>query len=128
MEPSLSRITLTERFVATTKVEGAERSDFFDARTPGLALRVTAGRRKTWTLHFTSPRDGKRARLTIGTYPATSLADARRKAIESKALLQEDPPRDPRDVMIAVEGGAMTVAGLLPLYLAKPHRRTGLFA
>jgi hypothetical protein len=53
--------------------------------------------------------------LTIGTYPTTSLADARRKAIESKALSQDDPPRDPRDVMIATEGGAMTVAGLLPL-------------
>jgi integrase len=122
---SLSRITLTDRFVATTKVEGTDRADFFDARTPGLALRVTAGSRKTWTLHFTSPRDGKRARLTIGTYPATSLADARRKVIESRALLQENPPRDPRDVMVAAEGGAMTVAGLLPLYLAKPHRRTG---
>jgi integrase len=39
-------------------------------------------------------------------------------------VLQEDPPRDPRDAG-AGQAGAMTVAALVPLYLDKPHRRTG---
>lgn len=120
----MPRLALTDRFVATTKVDG-DRADYFDARTPGLALRVAAGGRKAWTMHFTSPRNTKRVRMTLGTYPGTTLADARRKAIEARALLQEDPPRDPRDVMAANEAGAMTIAGLIPLYLEKPNKRTG---
>ena len=49
---------------------------------------------------------------------------ARGKALEARAYLQEDPPRDPRDA-IAGRASAMTVAALVPLYLDKPHRRTG---
>jgi integrase len=119
----MPRLALTDRFVAGVKV--AERVDYFDAKTRGLALRASSAGRKAWTLIFTSPKDGKRARMTLGTYPATSLAEARTRATEARGYLDEKPPRDPRDVMIAEAAGAMTVAALIPLYLEKPHRRTG---
>jgi integrase len=61
----------------------------------------------------------------LGTYPGTSLAEARRTAFEARGLLQESSPRDPREVMAAQEGGALTVSGLLPSYIEKPHKRTG---
>jgi hypothetical protein len=116
------RVMLTDRFCAT--VTPPARTDYFDEQVAGLALRVTEQGHRSWSYLFTSPRDGRRARVSLGTYPATSLAGARGKALEARAYLQEDPPRDPRDA-IAGRAGAMTVAALVPLYVDKPHRRTG---
>jgi integrase len=111
------RLVLTDRFVAG--VRATERADYFDEKTPGLALRVSAGRHKAWTFHFTSPKDGKRARLTLGAFPASSLAAARARAIEARGYLQGQPPRDPRDVMAQHEAGAMTVSDMIRSYLEK---------
>jgi integrase len=77
------RVKLTDRFCATAKAN--ERVEYFDAATKGLALRVSPTA-KTWCFHYT--RSGQRARLTIGTYPATSLAAARTSVIEARAALE----------------------------------------
>jgi integrase len=88
------KLLLTDRFCERAKAQSGEvQSDYFDETVSGLALRVSL-ERKTWTLHFSSPTNGKRARLTLGTYPATSLGSARTKALEAKALVEEG--RDPR--------------------------------
>src|SRR5262249_24673255 len=50
------------------------------------------GRAKSWTLHYS--RNGKRIRLTFGTYPSLSLAAARSKALEAKAEIEAG--HDPR--------------------------------
>jgi Arm DNA-binding domain len=84
----MPRVALTDRFCAGAKAIG-ERSDFFDETVTGLAFRVTKDGHRSWCFHFTSPRDGKRARATIGTYPATSLAGARGKALEAKGHVEE---------------------------------------
>jgi integrase len=86
------KLLLTDRFCDRAKPQGPQ-TDYFDETVSGLALRVSADR-KTWTLHFSSPVNGKRARMTLGTYPATSLAAARTKAIEAKTQVEEG--RDPR--------------------------------
>ena len=54
---------------------------------------------KSWCLFYTSPKDGKRARTTIGRYPQTGLADARTRAREAHTSLDEG--LDPRDVATA---------------------------
>jgi integrase len=86
------KLLLTDRFCDRAKPQGPQ-TDYFDETVSGLALRVSVDR-KTWTLHFSSPMNGKRARMTLGTYPATSLAAARTKAIEAKTQVEEG--RDPR--------------------------------
>ncbi len=86
----MPRIALTDRFCATAKPLGV-RTDYFDAIIKGLALRVTETGHRSWSLLFTSPRDGKRARATLGTYPATSLAGARGKAQEARAHVDAGP-------------------------------------
>jgi hypothetical protein len=49
-----------------------------DADHPGFGLRVSAGGRKAWVAMY---RHGNvKRRLTLGTYPALSLAEAREKA------------------------------------------------
>src|SRR5579863_4868379 len=115
----MPRVALTDRFCASAKPLGT-RTDYFDVTVPGLALRVTEGGHRSWSYLFTSPRDDKRARATIGTYPATSLAAARGKALEARGHVEEG--RDPRQVLAGQATAAMTVAGLLEAYLADPEK------
>lgn len=78
----MPKVDLSDRFIAGLRPE-AKAADYFDARTKGLNLRITPPGVKAWSVIFTSPRDGKRARLSLGSYPATSLATARTRAIEA---------------------------------------------
>ena len=81
-------VTLTDRFCSTVKPIAGGRTDYFDATVQGLALRVTTHGQRSWCFHFRSPRDGKRARATIGTYPSTTLAAARGKALEARGHVE----------------------------------------
>ena len=57
--------------IATMKAEGSA-IDLFDAKTQGLNLRIAPSGLKTWFLVYTSPRDGKRARVSLGTLSGNS--------------------------------------------------------
>ncbi len=120
----MPRLSLTDRFVAGAKSAEAQTDNFDDSpRTRGFCLRVTKAGRKTWCLIFTSPKDGKRARMTLGGYPATSLARARTLAIVAHGHLDEG--RDPRDAAAEQTAGAVTVAALIESFLEK-HARPNL--
>ena len=72
----MTRVITTDAAVkAATVKPGQDRSDFSVDGVPGLRLRVTARGVKTFRLE--SRRTGK---VTIGQYPATTLADARKAA------------------------------------------------
>jgi integrase len=109
----MPKVVLTDRFAAHAKAQGVPQLDYFDESIPGLALRVSSTGRKTWTFHYTSPGDGKRARLTIGTYPATTLANARGLATEARGAVEAGT--DPR----TRTSGAMTVTALVESYIEK---------
>jgi integrase len=111
-------ITLTDRFCATIKAK--TRTDYFDETVPGLALRVTEHGHRAWCFHFRSPRDKKRARATIGSCPATSLAAARGKALEARG--QVEAGSDPRLVLAGQATAGMTISGLIDAYLADPEK------
>src|SRR6516225_8640555 len=102
------RVLLTDRFCDRAKSTSAQ-TDYFDENVSGLALRVSAKGVKAWTLHFTGPT-GKRARITLGRYPSTSLAHARTLAIEAKSAIAGG--RDPRGA-----GDEMTVNDLAARYV-----------
>jgi integrase len=114
----MPRIALTDRSCAAAKAEGDAQTDYFDALTTGLALRVAPSGRKVWTFLYTSPRDGKRSRLTLGTYPAVSLAAARGEAIVARHRVEQGD--DPRTTDKGA--GEITVAELVKLYLADPDK------
>ena len=101
----MPRIEMTDRFVS-----GSKAGDYFDAKTPGLNLRVTPNGVRSWYVMFTSPKNGKRARATIGRYPQTSLARARAKAGESQKYVEDC--QDPRD-LFAASAGTMSVRALM---------------
>lgn len=112
-------IALTDRFCSTAKALGVQ-TDYFDVTVQGLALRVTSRGNRSWCFHYRSPRDGKRARATIGIYPATSLAMARGRALEARSHV--DAGDDPRLVLAGQATAGMTIAALVDAYLADPEK------
>jgi integrase len=94
----MPRRDLTDRFCAAAKpAEGDRQTDYFDKR-KGLALRVS-DTAKGWTYLFTW--GGKRVRMSLGTYPATSLARAHTLADEARAALEAG--KDPREALAKPE-------------------------
>lgn len=61
----------------------------------GLILIVKPSGVKTWQLRYYKPGTSKRTTLTLGNYPELSLADARERRMNAKALLARniDPQR-----------------------------------
>ena len=115
---------LTDRLIATVKAD--TRLDLPDDNVPGLALRVTPGGVKTWSLRYRMEggRAGRVRRLTLGTYPRLSLAEARKKA--QKALRAVDSGVDPAAQKKAARQGE-TVDDLAKDYIdkyAKTHKRS----
>jgi integrase len=111
------KLHLTDRFCAHAKAaSGSVQTDYYDEAITGLVLRVSAAGKKTWTYIFTSPVDGKRVRLSIGTYPATSLGAARERATDARKLVEEG--RDPRREAQS-HAGVLTVADLVENYLGR---------
>ena len=94
----MPKIDLTDRFVAAVRAKS--KTEYFDARTTGLGLRVSPSGVKAWSVMFDSPKDGN----------ATSLASARGRAIEARGLVEFGI--DPRDGKAAT-GASMTVANLI---------------
>ena len=115
----MPKLDLTDRFVSTIKAKKI--ADYFDAKTTGLGLRVSPTGIKSWSMMFTIPGSEKRARIGLGTYPATSFARARMLAIEARGKVEAG--EDPRHVSEPEIDGAMTVAGLAESYIAKHARK-----
>jgi hypothetical protein len=112
----MQTVALTDRFCSTAKpLKG--RTDYFDATVAGLALRVTDHGHRSWCFHYRSPRDGKRARATIG--PIRYKPRAARGRRWKRAHVDAEAPR----VGLAGQGAAgMTVAALADAYLADPEK------
>ena len=118
----MPRVTLSDRFVKTLKATGC-RTDYYDATAPGLVLRVAESGRKSWCVVYRVSR--RKRRMTLGTYPAVTLAAARKKAREARALVQldtTDPAAERKDLR-----QGETVADICAEYLerhAKRHKRS----
>lgn len=93
----------------------AERFEAFEDNGRGFGLRVAPTGRKTW---FTLYRfNGTPRRLTHGTFPAVTLAEARRK--HADALAQVEKGTDPGRVKVAASranSAAMTFPELVDEY------------
>jgi integrase len=115
----------TDRFIEALRPRAA-RYEMWDEARRGFGVRVTPRGAKSfvWLYHF----EGRPRRLTFGTYPRLSLADAGVKLAEAKKLL--DKGIDPGSRAVAeraTERGAETVAELVATYLeryARPRKRS----
>ena len=80
----MPKLHMTDVVVSRLKFNGT----YYDEMTPAFGLRVGKNR-KTWFV----VRGRERLGTNIGQYPATSLADARKKA---RKLLTEEPTKADR--------------------------------
>jgi integrase len=87
----LAKAALTAAAVERMKPPKAGQIDVFDRGYPGLALRVSYGGRKAFV--FMYRYGAKVRRLSLGTYPAVSLAEAREVWKEARRDLERG--RDP---------------------------------
>ena len=94
----MARFALTDRFTHSVKPRGGKRAEYFDETIRGLALRVSP-EAKSWCFHYTT--NATRKRLTLGTYPATSLSRARTLASEARGRLEDG--KDPSTVRATAE-------------------------
>src|SRR5262245_46152813 len=85
---SMPRIKMTVRAVDAIRAPTAGKVDYWDAYTPGFGLRVSAGGRRAWVLMYR--HSNVKRSLTLGTYPALSLADAREQAGRALRAVQYD--------------------------------------
>jgi len=98
---------LTEMAVSKIAPEAGRRLEVFDALTPGLALRVTEGGKKSWSVMYRvagrgdGGNRGALRRMTLGAYPLIDLKAAREKARAAIDLADrgDDPTDKRRDEM-----------------------------
>lgn len=95
----MSKVKLTDRYVATITAEAGKRLEVFDQHVmgAGLMLRVTDSGRKVWMVRYRTD-DGQQRRLNLGLYPDIGLAEARSRAAEArkKASDGDDPAGERR--------------------------------
>ncbi|MCA8892647.1 MAG: tyrosine-type recombinase/integrase [Hyphomonas sp.] len=68
----------------------------------GLYLQVSDKGAKSWLFRYRWK--GKRPEIGLGSYPAVSLADARKRAEIARAALAEMPPKDPQVALKGAQG------------------------
>lgn len=107
---------LTDAFLRAQKTPARGRVELWDARVPGLVLRVMPSGRAAWSVRARTT-DGKRTRPTLGTWPAVGIAEARRRALATLAAVQggADPVQERRHERAAraASAAAPTVADRL---------------
>ena len=121
----MPQILLTDRNVMSLAPKAGEaRAEFWDIGVPSFGLRVTRptkdkprGARSFFVMYRTA--DGRRCRLTLGTYPAFSLAQARDLAKEKLRLISVGV--DPREAEPGDRG--VTFAELAAEYLERHAKR-----
>ena len=115
----------TDRGIMALKPKSARYEVWEDGRT-GLGLRISPAGRKSWIYMYRHAR--KARRMTLDTYPAMGLADARLAHAQAKKLLAAGI--DPGSQLLERRRGernAETVADLAREYLdkwARPRKRS----
>jgi len=113
-------LNLTTKFIDTVPVS-ADRTEYFDTQVKGMALRVSAGGRKTFVVIYRNA-DGIDRRLTLGTYPDLKLEQARKQAQSARGKVADgkDPVKDKQESKQKRTG--KTVADLAKEYMAQHAR------
>ena len=85
----MAKVNMTDVWLRSLRPPTGARAEYRDARVTGLVLRVTPRGVMSWSVIY-KPRSARtKRRWTIGTYPATQLADARIKARDAIAAAEK---------------------------------------
>jgi integrase len=119
--------TLTIKFIDALKPTPTQRTEYWDTVVRGLALRVSERGVKSWSLMYRV--NGVQRRMTLGDYPALTLAAARQVARQHLGTVARgiDPVVVKRDAarQAATERRGETVAALAKAYVAHVSNPAG---
>ena len=122
----MSQIKFTDRKIATLSRPPKGQIDYFDERESGFGVRVSMGGTKTWFYKYVF--SGKQRRLSMGQYPAISLAKARTMVLSAKHdVVSKTDPAAQKLTAIREEREAPTFYQLAGEYIerhAKKRKRT----
>lgn len=104
----------TDVFVRGFKNGAGKRLEIRDTKVTGLVLRITPKNKKTFTLQ-TRTVDQEKVQITIGSYPAVALKDARAIALKHLAEIARghDPREQVRQIKAHAEAHNLTLTALL---------------
>lgn len=118
----MPRAKLTDRTILSLTSPGRGQVDYFDALLPGFGVRVSQSGRRSFVVLYRY--NGLKRRMTLGTYPVVTLADAREKA--RQALADANDGKDPAIERKRVRKG-LSIEELAEQYIekhAKPKKRS----
>ncbi|MEE4744290.1 integrase domain-containing protein [Pseudomonas alliivorans] len=87
-------------WLSDVKVKAAKprEKDYILTDGGGLQMRVRANGSKLWNFNYIQPVTKKRLNMSLGTFPEVSLAQARKRTIDARALVAEGiDPKEKRD-------------------------------
>lgn len=115
---------LTAAAVERLKPPAEGQVDHYDAGHPGLALRISHGGARTWTYKLRA--HGRQRKMTLGTYPAMALSEARAAWREAKAAVDrgEDPATERAVARRREPDTVRSVAEDFIVKYARPRNRT----
>ena len=94
---------LTDAYLQSLPLpDEGRRVELRDSRVPGLVLRMTSTGAATWSVR-TRTQDGNQTRPKLGTWPALSIAAARRAALKALGSIETgaDPVGEKREARAA---------------------------
>lgn len=119
---------LTQAAVDRIRPPTMSREQHFDSIVPGFCLRITDKGVRSWCFFYRI--DGRLRNLTLGRYPALSLAEARKLARDARlALEQGDDPQDQKNEALRLKSKRRknTFAHIAEAFVvnhAKRHNKT----
>jgi integrase len=109
-------VEITARWLERMKLPESGRVDYFDTKVTGLGLRVSFTGKLAWFVMYRAKGDPRLRRLTLGAYPALTLADARERGQET--MLAAARGQDPATVKQEAKS-APTFAELADEYIER---------
>jgi integrase len=120
-------IMLTDALLRSA-APGEKLVELWDARVPGLCLRVMPTGIRTWTFRYRPKDSSSFKRLSLGRYPEVGLSLARQRAQEKRvAVAGGADPQGERRAKREAEGRALPFGALADMYLeryARSHKRS----
>ncbi|MBM4124955.1 MAG: DUF4102 domain-containing protein [Nitrospira sp.] len=109
-------VEMTARWLERLELPEGGRIDYFDKKVSGLGLRAAPSGRLAWFVMYRVKGEKLLRRLTLGTYPALTLADAREQA--RAKLLDAERGTNPGEA-VQQDRAAPTYGELVAEYLAR---------
>lgn len=114
----MPKLKLTKTNIDRVRKPGTGTVIYVDTETKGFGLRVTASGAASFVVQGMIAGQSKEARITIGTYGAWTVDDARRRAEEHKHQFEDGI--DPREVKKQDEAMKVTLRQVADAYFDRP--------